>query len=266
MNVETAEAVKLHDDLLASRPDGARHDSDICPICVDKASQTGPTASDPSRSGGADVSDSSTSQTNTQEGGTTPKMSDPTMISEETHQALLAKAVADATSATDKALEAKATEATELAGKVETLTTERDTLKADNDRLNKELDTAQVELKAKTDEVAELQKTTEEAAAAAEKQTVASQRADEVKALGLFGDEYVTEKASAWAELSNEDWASRLDEWKQLKPAAAAPKDDKAKKATDTAMSGTSEDLTKGGDTAADDKVSTRRAALGLVS
>jgi ribonuclease HII len=228
--VDLAERVKLHDDLLAQMPEGARHDQDICPFCVDKAAQTGAsTTSDPSRSGGADVSETETSRTHTQEGGTPATMSDSKMISEETHSALLEKAVADAVAATTKALETKTEEASAATGKVTELTTERDQLKGEVDRLNTELDKAQVELKAKTDEVASLKTAADEQAKEVEKASVASKRADEVKGLGLFSDDYVVEKASSWADLSTEDWAARLDEWKQLKPASAASADDKAK-------------------------------------
>ena len=115
--MDTAVALKLHDDLLAAQPEGARHDSDICPLCVEKASQA--TASDPSRFGGPDVSKSSTQST---EGGDNPTMSD---ISQEAHNALLKQAVADAvaeaTKATESALATKTGEAADAAKRIEEL-------------------------------------------------------------------------------------------------------------------------------------------------
>lgn len=245
---------------MASRPAGARHDADICPICVDKASQVeDPTASRiPPAAGSPDVSNDK-SPTIT-EGGTTNPMSD---MSQETHEALLTKAVADATSVTETALQNKTNELAAANEKVTELETEVASLKADNDRLNRELDTAEVARKAAEDEVAALKSdiaSKEEAAAKAE---LASKRAEEVKNLKLFGDEYVAEKASAWADLADEDWASRMEEWQKIaKPAAGEATTDSA-----SALTGTSEDLTKGPqDTASEstNKIPARRAALGL--
>lgn len=260
--METADAVKLHDDLLASRPEGARHDSDICPFCVEKASQVDSTASriPPVDADGPDVSGQQSHQTNT-EGGTSKTMSD---ISQEAHEALLAKAVAEATATTEKALEAKATEVSDLTSKVEQLTTENASLKADNDRINAELDTAQVGLKAAQDEVASLKADIAAKDEAAAKAEVASKRTEQVKNLGLFKDDYIGEKASAWAELSEENWSERLDEWAKLKPAKSDDKDTSTDAAS--AMSGTTETLTDAAsDESTNDKPPARRAALGLV-
>lgn len=255
--MDTAEARKLHDDLLAKQPEGARHDADICPFCVAEAASS--TTTSRSRADGPDVSDKQ-SHTEKKEGGTS--MSD---LSQEAHEALVAKAVKDATATTEAALATKTSEletanarVTELEGKVTTL-------ESDNSRLNGELDSAQVAKKAAEDKAAELEKSVTEQAKAAELKEVASKRADQVKNLGLFPDEYVGEKAEAWAKLEESDWALRVEEWSKLKPATAdtASKTEK----TDTAMSGTSEDLTKEpeADTAKDTTPSARRAALGLV-
>lgn len=252
--------MKLHDDLLANMPTGARHDSDICPFCADKAAQDATTSRNPPAVGGPDVSGQQSQHTNTG-GGTSKTMSD---ISQETHDALLRKAVADATTTTEQALAAKATEATELASKVETLETANADLKSDNERLNKELDTSQVALKAAQDEVASLKADIESKDAAAKKAEVASKRAEQVKNLGLFGDEYVAEKASAWADLSDEQWVERVDEWAKLKPANSETAE--TTKTTDaaSAMSGTSGNLTEVAEKT-ESKPNARRAALGLV-
>lgn len=260
--MEAALAIKLHDDLLAAQPEGARHDVDICPLCVDKATRT--TASRiPPGSAGPDVSD----QHKSTEGGTKTPMTD---ISQEAHEALLktavADAVAEATKTTEAALATKTTEAETSAARVKELETELATAKADNDRLNKELDDAQVKLTSATEKVAELEKAAKDAEAAAELAKVASERANQVKNLKLFSDEYVAEKASRWAGLDEAAWTEQVEEWKQLKPTEAS-----GDTASDTAssMTGTTESLTKeqqdaaaagGGET----KPKPRRAVLGL--
>lgn len=258
--MDTAVALKLHDDLLASQPDGARHASDICPFCVEKAALS--TASDPSGSGRPDVSNKSTST----EGGDTLSMSD---ISQEAHEALLKKAVSDAvaeaTKTTEAALATKTKEADESAARVKELETESAGLKTDNDRLNKDLDAAQVKLTSATEEAESLKKAATELEEAAKLAEVASKRGEQVKNLKLFPDDYVGEKASKWAGLTDEAWGEQLEEWKRLKPEASAGATSDAA----SAMTGTSEQLTKEQQDAAaaggsDDKPKVRRSVLGL--
>lgn len=254
--VDAKAALKLHDELLAVMPEGARHDSDICPMCVEKASAT----SDPSGSGRPDVSKSENPST---EGGTIPPMSD---ISQEAHEALLKKAVEEALKTSDAALATKSDEAKAATDKAKELEDEVASVKADNDRLNKELDAAQVKLKSAEEEVASLKEAATKAEEEAKLAEVASKRSDQVKNLKLFSDEYVSEKASKWATLEDADWAEQLEEWKQLKP--AAPADEKAGDQA-SAMTGTSEKLTKEEQeqqdaAAANDKPKPARAVLGL--
>lgn len=249
-------------------PEGAKHDSDICPFCVDKATEDESTASripPTGAAGGPDVSENHQSNTRT-EGGT-PHMSDTANnISQETHTALLKQAVSDATSVTEKALETVTAEKQGLVNEVAELKAELETAKADNARLNTELDTAQVSLKAATDEVASLKDDIAAKDEAARKADVASKRADQVRNLGLFDDTYVADKASSWADVADEDWAERITEWQKLKPAKA---DGDTTKTSDTAsaMTGTSEGLTKEPveeASASTTKPPARRAALGL--
>jgi regulator of replication initiation timing len=249
----------MHDDLMAARPDGARHDVDICAFCVDQAQAT--TFGTPPGSPAPDVSEKSNEHT---EGGDTPTMTD---ISQEAHDALLSKAVADAVATTEAALATKTTELASVSTRVSELETENASLTADVARLNKELDEAQVKLSAATEEVANIKKAADEAAEAAAKAEVASKRTDQVKNLKLFPDEYVQERAERWAELTDAAWADQLDEWSKLKP--AVPEAGQVQE-TASAMSGSS-DLTK--DTATQDQAaagdqgkskSARRAALGL--
>jgi hypothetical protein len=259
--VDTAEARRVHDQLLANRPEGASHNEDICVFCVDKATED-PTASrNPPADGGPVAPD--TNQIPDEHGGRdTSSMSDT--MTKETHDALLSKAVADATSTTEKALEAKTTEAKELADKLEKAEADLAAAKSDNERLNGELDTAQAARTAAEEKVTTLETDIKAKDEAAVKAETASKRADQVRNLKLFTDEQVAEKASRWAELSDEDWTERLAEWAALKPAST--EDDPSADAA-SAMSGTG-DLTKepaSTDTAgAPKKPSARRAVLGL--
>lgn len=261
--VETAEAIEVHDRLLANQPSDARHDRDICPICVDKATETAaPPSRIPPGSAGPDVSDQNQSHTNT-EGGTPNTMTDT--ISKETHEALLSKAVTDATKATDAALATKSAEVVDLTAKLETASAALETANAEVASLNGKLDTAQVELKAATDKASELEADLAKERDDRAKADVAGKRAEQVKNLGLFSDEYVAEKAELWAGLDEAAWTDRVDEWSKLKPATTG-KPGESTADTASALSGTSGSLTTTppGDEASEAKPNHRRAALGL--
>lgn len=257
-------AIKLHDDLLAAQPEGAKHDRDICTVCVDRATQDAPPRPIPPADGGPDASDTNQHESQTNTEGGTPRMTD---ISQEAHEALVVKAVTDATAATDKALGEKAAEVTDLAAKVTSLEAEVSTLKEDNARLNSDLDKAQVDLKAATDKVAGLEKDAADKAEAAEKAERASKRLDQVKNLKVFPETFLsTERAGHWATLSDEDWAARIEEWGQLKPADSKTDDKSDDKKTETAsaMTGTSGDLTDEASKTQTTPTPARRAVLGL--
>jgi regulator of replication initiation timing len=265
-HVVAVDAVKLHDELLAAIPDQARHDADTCPFCIqraglDRAAQDADTTSRiPPATGGPDVSDSQV--TPNTEGGTPNNMPDIEQISKETHEALMSKAVSDAVQTTEKALHTITAERDELKTSLAAKTEEVANLTTDNERLNKELDTAQVGLKAAKDEVADLKADIAKKEQDAAKAEVASKRSEQVKNLALFDDSYIQEKASSWAELDDAAWTERLEEWRKLKPADS--NGDGGKKTTDTAsvMTGTTDTLTK----TPPEKSQTpaRRAALGL--
>lgn len=247
------DALKLHDDLLALQPEGARHDSDICPLCVEQASHKGDSAASVPSGHGPSGAVSTTSPS--MEGGITKKMSDTEMISRETHEALVAKALVDATAALEKALAEKSEEASSLAAKLEELTASKTELSEDNDRLNRELDSAQVALKTVTDEVETLKAEVAQREEAARIAEIAAKRTEQVENLGLFTKEYVTEKAALWAKMDDSDWAERLEEWRSIKPVAAEGE------ATDSASALTG---TGGLTTEPATTVPARRAALGL--
>lgn len=275
------DAAKLHDELLARRPADARHDSALCPFCIDNAraaASPAPQASavtaeaqrhdqDPTVPGippaegrsGAHTSD----RTEYTEGGTPSPMSTDTAqtLSKETHDALLAKAVTDATKATDAALAAKSEELTQIAAQRDELQTKVETLTADNARLNGELDSAQVAQRTAEDKAAKLEADIAERDQAAEKARLATERASQARNLGVWTEEQITEKAERWAGLPETDWADRIEEWRHLGKTGAAPATDAA-----SAMTGTTGSLTKepATDTAKKTGAAARRAALGL--
>lgn len=252
--VTPMDTLRLHDDLLQAMPEGARHDSDVCPICVDKAQvEVSSTAGTPPAPGGPDDSTTTTSPT---EGGTNKQMADMTT---ETHEALLQKAVADATAqASAEIASLKESNAT-LTTERDSLLTEKAALAEDNNRLNGELDTAQVSLKAATDEVATLKADIASKEEAAQKAEIASARATQVKNLGLFTDEYITEKASKWAEVDEAAWTERLEEWKTAK-GDSAPETKKTE--TASVLEGTDEASKK----TAEKPHGAKRAVLGLTA
>ena len=248
--MDTIKARELHDQLLVAMPTGARHDAEICSFCVDKSAQTAPVPSGPEA-----ISPDGT------EGGTTTAMTDTekaASISQETHEALLEKALKDATSITEKALETKIQENADLTTTVTTLTEANGSLVTDNARLNSELDTAQVSLKATTDEVASLKQEKADIETAALKADTASKRAEQVKNLGLFEEKYIDEKAAKWADLADADWAERVEEWSARKPEITASTE------VASAMEGTSGELTTEHTDEASQTESSRRRVLGL--
>lgn len=271
---------RLHDELLAAKPADARHDVATCPFCVDNAtaSHSGPVASshevqasptaavtqDPTQVPGippaSGRSGTTTTRTEHTEGGTPSPMTTITEsagMSRETHEALLAKAVTDATKTTDAALAAKTDELAAVTSERNELAAKVESLESDNARLNGELDNAQVAQKAAEDKAAELSADIAARDEAAQKQTLATERASQARNLGVWSEDQITEKASRWAELPETDWADRLEEWRHLgKPAATTTE-------TASAMTGTSGSLTT--DPATDEKKpSARRAVLGL--
>jgi hypothetical protein len=188
-----------------------------------------------------------------EEGGSTP-VSDT--IAQETHEALLTKAVEDATK------EAKA-EIAQLCSQVEELTTEKDTaqarvteLETANEQANAELDQAQVQLRAVQEEADQLKDDIAQRDEEAQIIELADARAEQVRNLGLFPEDYIKDKARNWAAIPEDDWADRVEEWKQAK-GDGTPSSEQLPGDQASAMSGSSE----GQPTI---KVSTRRAVLGL--
>jgi hypothetical protein len=185
------------------------------------------------------------------EGGTNPMET----ITTETHEALLEKALRDATASLEAEKAELAKQVAQLSEAVSAKDGEVASLQSENERLNGELDTAQVSLKSAQDEASELKADIAAKQEAAAKAELASARAAQVRELNLFPEDYVNDKAAKWAEVDEAAWAERVEEWSAAKAATPAV----APVSTDTAsaMSGSSE-VTSG-------KTSTaRRAALGL--
>lgn len=181
-------------------------------------------------------------------------MSDNEM-SRETHEALLEKALREASAESVKAMDEAQAKLKDLESEKAGLDEANAALKEENAKLSASLDEAQVALKAAQDKVAELEGVIAQRDEAAKVAEIASARAEQVKGLGLFTEEYIAEKAQAWAGVSEEDWAQRLEEWTKIRPAAA--QSDAA-----SAMTGTSESLT---DSAAEESHTTAtQRVLGL--
>jgi hypothetical protein len=314
-------ALVLHDQLLDSQPDNAKHDSGICPFCtdwsllesgipsgfdrLDEAAKSAPYgdveyADEGLQSDGvkrfpidtashaklsleflqrADVAgaytpkdlDTATSRarsalegfgvvvTAASEGGTNQHMEtnpQETMISQETHEALLAKALTDAAAATEN-------DKAELSGKVEELTaakdalsTEKAELATENERLTAELDKANLELKTVQDELAAIKAEADKVAEEAAKAETAAARAEQIRSLGLFKEDYITEKSATWASLEEAAWDERVEEWQAAKEASVSTATGDADLAS--SMTGTKKVSTDG------DKPSARRLVLGL--
>lgn len=186
-----------------------------------------------------------------QEGGSSP-VSDS--ITQETHEALVAKAVDDAVA--DRQAEISA-----LQEQIDSLTEERDTaqariveLETANSDIHAELDQAQVQVQSLTEERDQLKDDIAKRDEEASITELASKRAEQVRNLGLFPEDYVSEKARSWARLPDEDWAARLDEWKAVKGDATPSPDPSHDQAS--AMSGKSGEISS--------TPTARRRVLGL--
>lgn len=179
-------------------------------------------------------------------------------ITKETHEALLQKAVDDATA---QLREEKA----DLETQVADLTSERDQAaqRADEaetevSRLEGELDTAQVKLKSSEDEIASLQEEISERDDAMAKKEKSEERAEEVRALGLFPEEHIAEKAERWATYSDDEFAELIEDWK----AARSTSKEDGSVETASRITGSSEGAGTNGKS--EKTASARRAVLGL--
>lgn len=193
--------------------------------------------------------------------GGTKQMETDTLetISKETHEALLAKHVADAVAALTAERDDLAKQVTTLTASLTEKSEALEKANSENERVNGELDTAQVALKAAQDEAETLKTEAADKAAEAAKAEIASARATQVRNLGLFTEEFITERSSKWAEVDEAAWTERLDEWKVAKGTSAASGSGSTTSTTETASAITGTRGTESGQ-----QPSARRQALGL--
>lgn len=190
------------------------------------------------------------------EGGTKQHMETPEMISKETHEALLQKALTDAAAAIEADQAELKSKLEELETASAALTTERDEAKAEVERLTEELDKANLELKSAQDELSALKAEAEKAAEEAAKAELAAARSEQVRELGLFKEDYITDKSAKWADMDEAAWEERVEEWKAAKDASASSTPAEGADMA-SAMTGTREVSTG-------DAPSARRQVLGL--
>lgn len=156
------------------------------------------------------------------EGGTKHMDENTETISKETHEALLDQAVRRATADLTAANETLTQQVTNLTSELAAKTEALDKANADNEKVNGDLDTAQVALKAAQDENAQLKADMAAKDAAAALAETASARAAQVRNLGLFDEKTISDRASKWAEKDEAAWNESLTEWQALKGAGGA--------------------------------------------
>lgn len=192
----TNELKVLHDQLLAAKPDEATHDEATCPLCA--------------------LGDDATHDTNS--GGSMP---------ESFTQADLEAAVAAATSDLQKRLEELGAQVrdTEVGQAVAEAVAGKET---EVSELQNKLDAAEAARTAAENKLTETEQYWTEAIAAAEEQTQVAARRDErvaeAKKAGVLADAYVDEHADRFAAMSDDEFKSRLDEWRAIAAAAGGTK------------------------------------------
>jgi hypothetical protein len=258
-SVDNAQATQLHDLLLAGKPEGAKHNAEICVFCVEKASQSAASGNPP------DVSENQST-----EGGATPTMNDTIQqISMEAHTALVKQEVEKACQASDQALATQTEKANTATARVTVLETELASVKQELADVNAKRDEDAVKINGLTEENAQLKKDKADDESRRQLEDKSSERAKQVTNLNLFPEAYVTEKAQKWAELSDEAWAEQVESWQKLKPAgdgagAGEGGGDQASSMTggDGTLTSTKDDASDSG--GGEKKTPARRAVLGL--
>lgn len=163
----------LHDLLLENKPDGADHDPLQCAFCTEAAS------------------------VNEEE-----NVAEQAIFTEEQHQALLASAIEEATTAAVATADA------------EILT------------LNEQLDTAKVQLEEKGTKIEELETNISDRDETARLDKLSGERVASVKKVANFTDEQVEERKESWAKMSEEDFEAYLGDIQVVAKAAVEKKTD----------------------------------------
>lgn len=187
----------LHAKLLEEKPDGVEHDKATCPLCALEADPEHANAP-----GGESVSESFTKE----------------QVDE-----MIAKAVEEATVPLQAKLDdlGKAAKETEVGKAVAEATAP---LEAQVEELQKKVDDAEVAKTAAETAKAEIEEfwTTAitESEEAAARDTRKGERVEAAKAAGVLAEDYITANADRFADMSEDDWSARLDEWKVIAEAA----------------------------------------------
>ena len=185
------DAKRLHDQLLAEKPEGATHSRETCDLC---------------------------SATNTPEGGTHVKT-----YTEEEMQAALEEHTSELQARLDE-LESAA-RASEVETQVEAARAEA---QAEIAEIRSQLDNAVLEAQAAKAELESVKSyLAEEAEKAARESEIASRREErlaKVKEVASFPEEYLEANAERFAAMSDEDFAEKVAEWAML--SAKAPHTD----------------------------------------
>ncbi len=205
----------LHDKMLATKPTDASHNTDSCLLCAELIDNTEESSYD--KPEGGSMSD------------------DAKTYTQDELQAAVDKAIKEATVELQAKLNDRDKSVQEAAIQTAVANAETES-NAKIQELQSELDKAVLEASKEKSVREEL-----EASIAAEK--AAAEKAAEVEAkkveriesakefASLFTDEYITENASRWAEMSDDDFSKSVDEWKVI-----ASRSDATKIPSQTAM------------------------------
>jgi hypothetical protein len=210
----------LHDQLLEIRPEGAEHNSAVCPFCREAETAV---ATGSSVEGGVSVSE----KTHT----------------EEEVKALVASAVAEQTKELERQLDElkQSEEASEVEARIATAKAEAEAQVAE---IQAKLDAAVLEAEqAKTEHneiLTWLNEEGEKAAREAELETLTDERKAKVAEVATFPEDYMNERAPQWAEMSEEAFESLLGDYKAVGAEKSTKKETEVPDAT--AMKATRED------------------------
>lgn len=234
----------LHDRLLAEKPDGAVHDAETCSLCaLESATREGATSDDQPRGGSMSdtktysvdelkaaleaVSEARKSGTKLKADATSPDVTAIVcLIDDMVDELMQALGIPD----TDDGPTASA-ETDALRKKVSEL--EAQLSHTQTAELQKKLDDAVLEAQTEREKreavEAEREKEKTDALEAEAAEARKAGRVDKVKEAALpFSDEYVSDNANRWAEMSDEEFGKCIEDWKQIaskeEPSTAIPR------------------------------------------
>lgn len=193
------ELLKEHDELLSKIPDGVAHDTANCPICNLEGEPSGANENDDPEGG-----DMSKTYTEDEFNAAVAAAIEPLQSELDTIKA----------SKTEQEIEARIAEAVA-------------TVEAEKAELQKSLDSALVEASeskaALTDLTAFLEAEVQAAEQAAAYDARKTERLAQVKEVASFTDEHLEANADRWTNMSDEDFAAQIADWKEVANAASKP-------------------------------------------